>query len=248
MLSYQMTKDQINAINPDIAVIPVASLEQHGPHLPVNTDIIIAEAYANGISMELNAFQIPAVPISTCREHMGYKGTVWINPDTFYRMMIEICMCLEEQGFKKIVIVQGHGGIFMLTPVIRELNATRNPELQVCRIDPGNYLEQFKNAGVISSSAGLHADEFETSIVQYLHGDLVHDELIQDFVPEVTRDYLNYGSIYCASPSGVWGQPSRATAEKGGKLLELGRKLMAEDIRKIFAYMNNKNPQGYSSF
>lgn len=248
MPTYELTRDGIQGLNTEIAVLPVASLEQHGPHLPVNTDIIIAEAYAEELSRELNAFQLPCIPISTCREHMGYKGSVWINPDTFYRVIKDICLSLKEQGFKKVVLLQGHGGIFVAVPAIRELNATLNPELQVCRIDPGNYLEQFRKAGIISSQVCLHADEFETSLVMHLRKELVQADLIKDCIPEVPREYLNYGSIYCATPTGVWGQPSLASAEKGGKLLACGSRLMAEDARRIFNYMDKKVPQGYSRF
>ena len=248
MLSYELTKDQINTMNPDIAVIPVGSLEQHGSHLPVNTDIVVAEAYANEIARQLNAFQIPAIPISTCREHMGYKGSVWMNPDTFFLVMKDICMCLKEQGFKKIVIVQGHGGTFMLTPVVRELNATQNPELYVCKMEPSEYMPQYKAAGIITSNVSVHAEEYETSLMMYLKNELVHTELIQDFIPDVPRGYLNYGSIFCASPTGVWGSPSLATAEKGKLLYELGSRLMLEDIKNIFDYMKNKRPHGNSNF
>ena len=248
MLSYELTWKEIEKAGMDIAVLPIASLEQHGPHLPISTDIINAEAYASKISKELNAFQLPTLPISTNREHMGKMGSVWMNPDTFYSMVKDICMCLKEQGFKRIVIIQAHGGIFTLTPILRELNATQNPGLQVCRVEPYAFVQQFKDAGIITSDICMHADEFETSIVMHVRGDLVREDLIEDCVPNVQREYLNYGSIFCVSPSGVWGRPSHASAEKGKALLEMGTTLMVEYIHKTFDYMDNKKTVGYSSF
>jgi len=248
MLSYELTRDEVKKMGTDIAILPIGSLEQHGPHLPINTDIITTEAYANEIGKELNAFQLPTLPISTCREHMGSIGSVWMNPDTFYRMVKDICMCLKEQGFKRIVILQGHGGIFMLTPILRELNATQNPDLMVCKVEPYAFLQQFKDAGIITSDVCLHADEFESSVVMHVRKDLVHEDLIEDYLPDVPREFLNYGSIFCASPCGVWGEPSKASAEKGKALLEMGSHLMVEYIHKVFDYMDNKKTVGYSSF
>lgn len=248
MLSYELTRDEVREMNTDIAILPIASLEQHGSHLPVNTDIITTEAYANQLAKALNAFQIPTLPISTCREHMGSIGSVWMNPDTFYSMVKDICMSLKEQGFKRIVIIQGHGGQFMLTPVLRELNAVNNPDLKVCRVESYAFLQQFKEAGIIESDVCLHADELETSLVMYLRRDLVREDLFADYVPEVPREYLSYGSIFAASSSGVWGRPSYSSAEKGRKLLEMGTRLMVEQILKVFDYMDNKKTIGYSNF
>lgn len=248
MLTYHMTSKEVEKLNTDTAVVPFGSLEQHGPHLPVNTDIIVAEAFGAEIARALGAFQLPALPISTCREHMGKKGSVWMNPDTFYHMVKDICMSLKEQGYKKIVLVQCHGGIFVLTPAVRELNATQNPEMKVCRVEPYAFLEDFRKAGIITSDVCLHADELETSVVMHVRRDLVRTDLLEDFVPEIPREYLSYGSIFCSSPGGVWGRPSHASEEKGKRLLELGTELMAEYARKAFDYMDNKKPAGYSRF
>lgn len=248
MLTYQMTCDEMCGLGMDTVVLPVASLEQHGPHLPLATDCIAAEAYANAVAQKLNAYQIPTLPISTCREHMGKMGSVWMNPDTFYQMILDICDSLQTQGFKKIVVLQGHGGIFVLGPAIRHLNATRNPDLMVCVVQAYDYLAEYHKRGLLESLEAVHADELETSLIMYLAGDLVKKDRIVDCVPAVGRPFLNYGSIFRASPSGVWGYPSLATAEKGKKLLELGTELMVQAALDAFAYMENKKTFGYSEF
>lgn len=248
MISYNMTQPQLREMNPDTAVLPFGSLEQHGYHLPLSTDCITAEAFANRISKEMNAFQIPTIPISNCREHMGKMGSVWMNPDTFYNMVLDICNSLKEQGFKKVVIIQGHGGIFVLAPAIRQLNATLNPDLMVCVVNYYDFLEEFREQGIIESDVCLHADELETSVVMHLRPDLVKADKIVDHKPSVSRPYLSYGSIFCACPDGVWGVPSLASAEKGEKILEMGTKLMVEAANKAFDYMQNKKPVGYSKF
>jgi creatinine amidohydrolase len=69
-----------------------------------------------------------------------------------------------------------------------------------------------------------------------------------DFVPTVPRSYLSYGSIFRASPQGVWGQPMKATAEKGDKIYSRPAELMVEELNKAFCYMESKEKLGYSDF
>ena len=100
---YTKTADEIMALDPELAIIPVGSLEQHGSHLPVMTDWAIAAELGKRVAEKMGAFLVPALPISTCREQMGKKGSVWMEPMTFYQMMTDIIMSLKLQGFKKVV-------------------------------------------------------------------------------------------------------------------------------------------------
>ena len=100
MLLNRMSANEIMKHDPELAIISVGSIEQHGQHLPVITDWSIATALGEGVADKTGGFLIPALPISTCREQMGKKGSVWMNPDTFYHMMTDIFMSLKEQGFK----------------------------------------------------------------------------------------------------------------------------------------------------
>jgi len=103
---YWNTVKEIVDADPELAVIPVGSLEQHGPHLPVMTDWIIASELGKRVALKMNAFCLPAIPISTCKEHMGKKGSVWIEPTTFYQMIADVVSSLKVQGFKKVAILQ----------------------------------------------------------------------------------------------------------------------------------------------
>jgi len=245
--SYEQTVDRIERYG-DMAVVPVGSLEQHGHHLPVHTDIAITQAYANLLGERLDAFVLPCLPISTCREHMGKKGSVWMAPDTFYAMLKDIVMSLYEQGFSRIVVVQGHGGIFVLPPLIRQLNATMNPALKVIKVELGQFSGELRARGILVSAEGLHAEEYETSVMLHLRPDLVHMDKAVDFVPSVPREYQNYMSLLSVCPDGVWGQPTLATAEKGRLVLETGAELGAAHVTKLFGLMDNKKPVGYSKF
>lgn len=245
---YWKTADEIMAADPELAIIPVGSLEQHGPHLPVMTDWAIAMEMGKRVAEMTGGFLLPALPISTCREHMGKKGAVWMEPTTFYQMMNDIIMSLKTQGFKKVVILQMHGGIFVMTPLVRDLNAKHNPDLMVVNIDGCAFFAPLYNEGVLETSTELHAGESETSQLLAIAPETVHMELANDFVPDVPRPYLNYGSIFRASPSGVWGEPTKATAEKGERIFARSAELAVEEMNKAFAYMEQKEKFNYSYF
>ena len=247
---YRKTADEIMELNPEIALIPVGSVEQHGPHLPVMTDWAIATELGQRVAEKMNAFLVPALPISTCREMMGKKGSVWMEPTTFYQMMTDIVMSLKTQGFKKVGIIQCHGGIFIMTPLVRDLNARNNPDLMVAVTYAGNCTAELLEEGIIEMAPGtdIHAGESETARMLAIAPETVHMDRAVDFVPTKPRSYLSYGSIYRMSPDGVWGCPSKATAEKGEKILERMAELMAEDLNKAFSYMEQKEKFHYSDF
>ena len=246
---YRKTADEIMELDPEIAIIPVGSLEQHGPHLPVMTDWAIAAELGQRVAEKMGAFLVPAIPVSTCREQMGKKGSVWMEPVTFYQMMTDMIMSLKLQGFKKVGILQCHGGIFIMTPLVRDLNARNNPDLMVALAYSGQFSPQLYAEGLLETNTELHAGEGETAKMLALAPETVHMDRAVDCVPtEVTRPYLSYGSIFRASPTGVWGEPSYATAEKGEKIFERTAELMVEELNKAFAYMEQKEKFGYSYF
>ena len=214
MLTYEMTADEVVSMDPELAIIPVGSLEQHGPHLPIMTDWAIATAMGKLVAQRMHAFCLPALPISTNREHMGKKGSVWMEPTTFYQMLTDIILSLKTQGFKKVGIIQCHGGIFIMKPTVRDLNAKYNPELCVAVAEPYQFNHQLIEEGILKTN-GIHADESETAFMLAIAEETVHMERAVDCTPDVPQSYLGYGSIFRASPSGVWGQPTKATKETG---------------------------------
>ena len=238
-----MTADEIESKNPEVAILAVGSIEQHGPHLPIMTDWAIATEWSKRIAEKMGAFLLPALPISTCREHMGKKGAVWMEPTTFYRMMYDIIMSLKTQGFKKVGIVASHGGIFINTPLVRDINAKFNPELMVAIVTPDNI--KVEN---IMETDELHAGEGETSQILAIAPETVHMDKALDFVPDIPRGYLSYGSIFRACPDGVWGQPTKANAEKGERYIEEYSNKAVEELNKAFEYMTKKEKFGYSNF
>jgi len=236
-------------VGTELAILPVGSIEQHGPHLSVATDWIIAHAIGRGIAEKTGGFCVPALPISTNKEHRGKKGSVGMHSDIFYKMMIDICLDLRNQGFKRIVIIQSHGGIFVMNSIVRELNADHNPDLFVVKIDIMEIcVPVFEKTGVLESSGGIHADETETSLMLHLHPELVDMSKAKDFFPGVSRPMLNYGSMLRFCPDGVWGAASKATAEKGRQMLEMAIEESVKYMNSMFEMMSKKQPLNGSWF
>ena len=240
---FKMAADEICALDPDTAIIPVGSIEQHGPHLPVMTDWAIATELGRRVAERMNAFLLPAFPISTCREHMGKKGSVWMEPTTFYQMMHDVIMSLKTQGFKRVGLLLMHGGIFVAGPLVRDLNAKFNPDLMVAFVTPDSV-----NLSGITETVGLHADESETSQILAIAPETVHMDRAVDCDPDTPRSYLNYGSIFRATPNGTWGYPTKATAEKGERILEHATETIVKEFNRAFDFMSKKEKLGYSYF
>jgi len=235
--------------NTDMAILPIGSIENHGPHLPVVTDWVIADSLARGMAEKTGAFYIPALPISTNKEHRGKRGSVGMHSDVFYRMVVDICLDLKAQGFKKIGIIQGHGGIFVMTPIIRELNADHNPDLMVAKLDIMEICwTAFQAQGLLETPMGIHAEEAETSLLLHLHPELVNMSKAVDFYPDVPRPYLNYGGILRYCPDAVWGSATKGTAEKGKKMLEIAIDAMVKEMNSVFEMMSKKQPLNGSWF
>lgn len=220
MITYKNTQKEIQDSNVDTVIIPLGSVEQHSSHLPIGTDAMFAQAFCEKLVERIDALLLPVLPISTCYEHKGKKGSVWMRPSTFYTMLQDIIESLHSQGFRKVILILGHGGIFTAYPAVRELNALKD-DLRVIIYAPDiddevkKVLETKKNE--------VHSGESETSLMLYLFEDLVNKEemMKNDFVPEVPQNFLNYAPVHRLSPNGVWGEPSLASKEKGEKIFNI---------------------------
>ncbi|WP_128434352.1 creatininase family protein [Streptomyces cyaneus] len=206
-------------VSRQVAVLPVGSFEQHGPFLPLATDTLVACAVAREIAATHPVHLLPPVTISCSHEHAAWPGTVSISSVTLHAVIRDIAASLRRSGVDALVLVNGHGGNYVLGNVVQESSA--RGERMALFPAPEDWEAARERAGVETSLlTDMHAGEIETSILLHTHPELIRPGYeTSDFVADDRRHLLTLGmSAY--TDSGVIGRPSLGSAEKGKRLLE----------------------------
>lgn len=232
MLDATNTSWEIGERRPEIAVFGIGATEQHSVHLPLGTDWIAVSDLARRVAEELDAFLVPALPFSMSECHGPMAGTVWLKPKTLAAVVRDAVLSLRAQGFRKVLLLNGHGGNFVLEAEIRRLNRTYPDTIVLMPplvLSPGPDEAPLWEKGV-----GIHASESETSRQLYLHPEWVKDERV-DYLPPVGREFLDYAYMGFLSEWGVWGHPSYGTAEKGERATAYEVQHLVAWARETFA-------------
>ncbi|MFF9089035.1 creatininase family protein [Streptomyces sp. NPDC014991] len=201
-----------------VAVLPVGSFEQHGPFLPLATDTLIACAVAREIAAAYPVHLLPPVTLSCSHEHAAWPGTVSISAVTLHAVITDIAASLRRSGVDALVVVNGHGGNYVLGNVVQEASA--RGERMALFPAAEDWETAREQAGVVTSLlTDMHAGEIETSILLHAHPEFVRPgNESADFTADDRRHLLTVGmSAY--TESGVIGRPSLGSAEKGKELL-----------------------------
>jgi len=220
-----------------IAVLPVAAVEQHGPHLPVGVDTYIAQAYLARARALLprssNAVFLPVQAVGASDEHRAFRGTLTLSPETALRAFIEIGESVHRAGIRKLVIINSHGGNITLIDLAARQLRVRHAMLAV-HASWGRFGYPVGLFGADERTHGIHGGDIETSIMLAAFPDLVRREKIADFRPAtyaMERDYAFLRADYPAGfgwmtqdlhGSGAVGDARAATAEKGAAVLDHG--------------------------
>ncbi len=202
-----------------VAVLPVGSFEQHGAFLPLATDTVIAMTIAQSVADAYPVLLLPPVTISCSHEHAAWPGTVSLSAATLIAVVTDVAASLHAAGAASLVLVNGHGGNYVLGNVVQEAGV-RGPLPMALFPAEADWEEARAAAGLATTGAvDMHAGELETSVLLHARPDLVGDlgpEL--DHTADDRRDLLRHGmGAYTAS--GIVGRPSLATPEKGRDVL-----------------------------
>ncbi|MFG2126462.1 creatininase family protein [Streptomyces sp. NPDC048751] len=206
------------SVSTQVAILPVGSFEQHGPYLPLATDTLVACAIAREIAAAYPVHLLPPVTIGCSHEHADWPGTVSISSVTLHAVVRDIAASLRRSGVEALVVVNGHGGNYVLGNVVQEASA--RGERMALFPAPEDWEAARERAGVVTSLlTDMHAGEIETSILLHAHPELIRPGYESaDFVADDRRHLLTVGmSAY--TDSGVIGRPSLGSAEKGKELL-----------------------------
>jgi len=189
-----------------VVIIPVAAIEQHAEHLPINTDTNICCAIAQKAAENIEEFPVLVLPpiwTGYSPHHMKYPGSITLTHHTFVEVLTEVAGSVAHHGFHKILLLNGHGGN---APVIDALHNKLAHEDDISAMGVGYWQippVPERMAEICTTDKGFigHAGEVETSLQLYLQPELV-DQASAQWAP------------------GAWGDPSEASAEKGRLLFE----------------------------
>jgi len=253
----EMTDPEVEAFldEHDTVIVPVGSTEQHGPHAPLATDVLIPVEVARRIAPRIGAVVAPAVSYALSYPHLGFSGVVSIRVPTFMALIEDLCTALAAAGFRRIVFLNGHYDNTYAIAYACANVADRLPAGTVAY--PVNYWDGMtadEAAEFFDQSNGLHANKGETAAVLAIDTGLVDMALANaEFppFPEVANPpavhtaffFSAPGSVHRATISGTWGDARQATPEFGERYLQVvtdGTIRVINDVARTQAAMPDR--------
>jgi creatinine amidohydrolase len=224
-LSGALTKDSI-------IVLPLGAIEQHGPHLPLNTDFVVADAAAQAavqaVGAEVDAWLLPTLPFTKSNEHAWSPGTMWLSANTLMSVLDDIGRSIASTSARRVLFINGHGGNSALVQVMnRELRLKYG--LQTFLAHPHMPADQGGASAASELGMGIHGGMDETSVMLHLKPELVDMSLAVRRVPEALADneHVRFGGKVAFGwlsndfyPDGHIGDPTGATAEIGKRMFD----------------------------
>ncbi|MFC6905067.1 creatininase family protein [Halalkalicoccus tibetensis] len=228
------TWTEAGALDTDLALLPVGSTEQHGPHAALGTDVATAEAVADAATDAYDGEVVvaPSIPVGVAEEHRQFPGTLWVSPDTFRSYVRETVAALAHHGWDRVVVVNGHGGN---VPALGEVCAT------ISRRDAAYAVPftWFEGVGDHREEMG-HGGPLETALLRHAAPDLVREGRIEEAATEAAERWGEWVSrVNLAVDSaeftenGVVGDPREGSKERGEELLALASAALVELLSAI---------------
>jgi creatinine amidohydrolase len=251
----EMTNPEVEAFlkTHHTVIIPTGATEQHGPHAPLLTDVIIPNEIARRIAPGIGAVVAPAINYALSYPHVGFTGLVHIRIPTFMAFIEDLCVAFANSGFKRIIFLNGH---YDNTYAIAYACANAADKIgKDVKAFPVNYWDALTAEEIDEFSGlknGLHANLAETSAVMAINPKLVDLEKANAEFPPFPKYtiptgpvhtayfFTAPGSVYWATKSGTWGDARKSTPEAGERYLEAAvRSTLAvlENIENTFRAM-----------
>jgi len=236
------------AVRNAVAILPVAAVEQHGPHLPLGTDAIINKGILDAALGLLNpgshVVVLPMQSVGTSHEHLAFAGTLSFDAKTLIRIWTELGECVYRAGLRRLLIFNSHGGQSGLPEIVAtDLRARLG--MLVAWASPGAFGTPEGAIDPREAAYGLHGGQKETAMLLHLRPDLVRKEAIAPFASEGERMAQTYrrlrdtgrtGFGWMAedlNPAGVTGNAALATPELGAALVKQAAQGLAEMIEDM---------------
>ncbi|MEO5998865.1 MAG: creatininase family protein [Chitinophagaceae bacterium] len=250
MIWDQLSSKQIAALDKTIPVLlNLCATEQHGAHLPLSTDRLIGEHFSALLNKEMmeTILILPSVPIGCSDHHMEFPGSLSLSHATFSAVVQDIVRSVLHHGFYKIILLNSHGGNQGIMQVIVEQLGYANPPAHIVGVTWWNLVkEELKKITETGPGGTGHACEFETSIIQVIAAELVNNSEMAKGAntttfPWAEGDMLQgpkasyYRTMKSMTPNGVFGNPVKATAEKGRRITAVVVEALKQLVRDIYS-------------
>lgn len=227
MSLYHLSNYEIKRGNKRI-IIPLGSTEQHGPHLPVSTDTIIAEYFANQLTKKIPSYSLSGIPSGVSFEHRPFFN-ISISNDLLSELLSQICISLGENGFNQIIIINGHRGNMGVVQYIPQKVERINSKVKVFGINYWHLIErEFDHGGFVETSLML---AIAPKLVQmhkaksgYLNKKMLHSTY---------TTFLSNTSSFKITRNGVLGDPRKATKEEGKKIISITMKNLVRTLKEL---------------
>jgi creatinine amidohydrolase len=218
----------------DVVLIALgARSKEHGPHLRLNNDYLMAEYLKDRVAAQVPVAVLPTLQYGYYPAFLDYPGSISLRPETFRDMVVDIARSMSGYGIRKVYVL--NTGVSTLGPLqqARENLASEKIELRFLNI---LEVDEGLPEGLLQQEGGTHADEGETSMMLYIAPESVDMSLaVKDYDPRPNRPGLSRkpegrGSY---SPSGIWGDPTLATREKGRIIVEHTVSAIVSEVREL---------------
>jgi creatinine amidohydrolase len=211
----------------DTVVVAFGATEQHGPHMALATDALIGDHLARLVADRLDAFVAPTIRVGCSEHHLEFPGTISISEGTFRAIVVDLVRSLARGGFRRVLLLPTHGGNFgPLAAAVEHLGTTAGIEIRALT-DLSTLLTiaqlGAEEHGIPLAEGGIHAGEWETSMMLAIHPELVH---LDRGEPGYTGDLqtavgtMFATGVHAISENGVVGDPTRASPEHGARYWE----------------------------
>lgn len=228
-----------------LVILPAGSVEQHGPHLPTGTDIFAANVIAHEVAQRMDGIVLPGGPLGVTPMHMPFAGTITLTPETYMRVVVETCASTARHGARYLLILNWHEGnipsLAIAAEALHREHGMTVLTVQACYVAEdrfGHSCGGLTHGGEIEALAVLahrpelvHLDRIDYSS-DHQHGRRM-DKLrrTRTFQPVLT-------DIRTIAPTGWFGAPEHATAEKGATMLADISGAIAEEATSLFALLD----------
>jgi creatinine amidohydrolase len=213
-------------------VFPFGTIEEHGSHLPLNTDTFIVQEALKLVAQRKKFFLAPVLQYGVCTTTKDHPGTISITPETLRRFSFDLVNEAYKKGLRNFLLISGHGGSLHMSALkeTAEILIENLEGIKIGVLSPYDVLWK-ELSGIAETPNDSHAGELETSIMLYLSPDLVKGRAAEEYPnipkPFVVKDKVKYW------PGGVWGNPKKASADKGKKAMKLIVDKIIEIIDRI---------------